>query len=477
MPESRPSSQAGGPAAAHPSFNPVEFMRLTFHGAAGTVTGSKYLVESGKRRILVDCGLFQGLKQLRLRNWKPFPVPPASIDAVILTHAHLDHSGYLPLLVRQGFRGPVYCTPPTLDLCSVLLPDSGYLQEEEAATANRYGYSKHKPALPLYTRADAVKSLGSLEAIDFGVDTEVARGISFRFSRAGHMLGGASIRLQAPDTSIVFSGDLGRLEDPMLPSPETPDPADYLVVESTYGDRLHEKTSPADLLAEVISRTAARGGCVIIPSFAVGRAQTILLHLHRLHQQRRLPPIPIYLDSPMAGRASDAYLRHAEETRLSSKECLAVCDFAEFVESVDESKKIDRMLVPRVIISASGMATGGRVVHHLKMLAGDDRNTIIFAGYQAAGTRGAAIVGGAESVKIHGGYVPVRAEVVQLNNLSAHADYEEILTWLGRFSGQPRNTFITHGEPVAADALRLRISENLGWDATVPEHGEAFDLV
>ncbi len=451
-------------------------MRLTFLGAAGTVTGSKYLVESGKHRILVDCGLFQGLKQQRLRNWKPFPIPPSSIDAVILTHAHLDHSGYLPLLVRDGFRGPVYCTPPTRDLCAVLLPDSGYLQEEEAATANRYGYSRHNPALPLYTRADAVKSLESLETVEFHADREVVRGIGFRFTRAGHMLGAASVRLQGPETSIVFSGDLGRLEDPMLPSPETPDPADYLVVESTYGDRIHEKTSPADLLADVIARTAARGGSIIIPSFAVGRAQTILLHLYRLHQQRRLPPIPIYLDSPMAGRASDAYTRHPEETRLSRDEVLAVCDFAEFVETVDESKKIDRMAIPRVIISASGMATGGRVVHHLKMLVGDERNTIVFSGYQAAGTRGATIVGGAESVKIHGAYVPIRAEVVQLDNLSAHADYEEILTWLGRFSRRPGNTFITHGEPVAADTMRLHISESLGWEATVPEHGETFGL-
>jgi metallo-beta-lactamase family protein len=451
-------------------------MRLTFLGASGTVTGSKYLVESGKRRILVDCGLFQGLKQQRLRNWKPFPVPPASVDAVILTHAHLDHSGYLPLLVRQGFRGPVYCTPPTVDLCSVLLPDSGYLQEEEAATANRYGYSKHNPALPLYTRADAVKSLESLEAVDFHEEKEVARGIRFSFTRAGHMLGAASIRLHDADTSIVFSGDIGRLEDPMLPSPETPESADYVVVESTYGDRLHDATSPADQLADVVARTAARGGSVIIPSFAVGRAQTILLHLYRLHQERRLPPIPIFLDSPMAGRASDAYVRHSGETRLSRDECIAVCDFAEFVETVDESKKVDRMSVPRVIISASGMATGGRVVHHLKMLAADDRNTIVFAGYQAAGTRGATIVSGAEAVKIHGGYVPIKAEVVQLDNLSAHADYEELLTWLGRVDGQPINTFITHGEPVAADAMRLHVTERLGWNATVPEHAEEFDL-
>jgi len=451
-------------------------MQLTFLGAAGTVTGSKYLVEADGRRILVDCGLFQGLKQLRMRNWNPFPVPPSSIDAVILTHAHIDHTGYLPLLVREGFRGPVYSTAPTLDLCSVLLPDSGHLQEEEAETANRYGYSKHKPALPLYTEQDAVKCLDSFETVDFGREFTVAPDLVARFSRAGHMLGAASIHLHSPRTSVVFSGDLGRPEDGLLPAPEIPEAADYLVVESTYGDRLHDRSDPAEIIEAVVKRTATRGGTIIVPSFAVGRAQSLLHHLWRLRQEGRIPDIPIFVDSPMADRATDAYERHADETRLSAERLAAVCDSGTFVQSVEESKKIDRMSVPRIIISASGMATGGRVVHHLKMLAIDPRNTILFAGYQAAGTRGAAILGGAKAVKIHGNYVPIEAEVVALDNISAHADYSEILDWLGRFSRQPRETFVTHGEPVAADAMRLHIEETHRWKATVPEHGQSFTL-
>ncbi|MDR0787879.1 MAG: MBL fold metallo-hydrolase [Gemmatimonadota bacterium] len=451
-------------------------MKLTFLGAAGTVTGSKYLIEEEGRRILVDCGLFQGLKQLRLLNRDPFPVSPASIDAVVLTHAHLDHTGYLPLLVKQGFRGPVICTEPTFDLCTVLLPDSGHLQEEEAETANRYGYSKHSPALPLYTREDAVKCLDSFETVTFGQDIELAEGLTARFSRAGHMLGAASILLRSRNSSILFSGDIGRPEDDLLPAPEVPEEADYLVVESTYGDRLHAPEDPTGILSEVVKRTAARGGAVIIPAFAVGRAQSLLLHLWNARRENGIPDIPIFVDSPMADQATDVYERHATETRLPADLLAAVCNSGTFTRSVDDSKKIDRMAIPRIIISASGMATGGRVVHHLKMLADDPRNTILFSGYQAAGTRGATILGGAKAVKIHGQYVPIRAEVVSLENISAHADYSEILGWMGRFSSPPRKTFVTHGEPVAADALRLHIKETLGWDAVVPAMGESVTL-
>jgi metallo-beta-lactamase family protein len=451
-------------------------MQITFLGAAGTVTGSKYLVEDSGARILVDCGLFQGFKHLRLRNRQPLPFDVSTLDAVVLTHAHLDHSGYLPILVREGFRGPIYCTGPTVDLCGVLLPDSGHLQEEEAAVANRYGYSKHHPALPLYTREDAVRCLDYFRAADFGVDVQVHPKLVVRFARSGHMLGSATVRVTGHRAEILFSGDLGRPADPLLLPPEPCGGTANLVVESTYGDRLHTPTDPLDTLADVISRTAARGGTVLIPAFAVGRAQTLLYYMDRLRAERRIPEIPVFLDSPMAGQATEVFLRHSAETHLDAGLYEMVARSATIVESVEESKRIDRMSVPRVIISASGMATGGRVVHHLKVLAPDPRNTILFAGYQAAGTRGATIVGGGKSVKIHGGYVPVRAEVASLDNLSAHADYVEILDWLRDFRSPPRNTFITHGEPVAADALRLRIEEALGWKCTVPDHGDSFTL-
>ncbi|HEX7240267.1 MAG TPA: MBL fold metallo-hydrolase [Longimicrobiaceae bacterium] len=451
-------------------------MEITFLGGTGTVTGSKYLVTARGRTVLVDCGLFQGLKQLRLRNREPFPVPPASVDAVILTHAHLDHSGYLPLLVRDGFRGPVYCTPATRDLCGVLLPDSGHLQEEEARFAAKHGYSRHRPPLPLYTREDAERSLDSLRGVALGEDVELGGGLRFCFHPAGHMLGAATVTLTDGDTTLAFSGDLGRLHDPLLPPPAPLPGADHLVVESTYGDRLHAPDDPEDELAETIRRTAARGGVVLIPAFAVGRAQAILLHVHRLRAGGRIPDIPVYLDSPMAAQATRVFQAHARELRLSPAECEAVCRTAETTESVEESKRIDRMQVPRVVISASGMATGGRVLHHLKVFAPDPANTVLFAGYQAAGTRGADMVAGARSVKIHGQNVPVRAEVAMLDNVSAHADYAEILEWLGWMERPPRSVFVTHGEPVASDALRRRIQDRFGWDCRVPEHRERVDL-
>ena len=451
-------------------------MEISFFGATGTVTGSRYLVEAGGKRILVDCGLFQGLKQLRLRNREPFPVEPSSLDAVILTHAHLDHSGYLPLLVRDGFSGPVYCTPATRELCGILLPDSGHLQEEEASYANRRGYSKHHPAAPLYTERDAIRSLDRLVAVTFGTSTELGDDLAFRFDPAGHILGAAMVTLDAGDTRILFSGDLGRVLDPLLPAPAPIERADYVIVESTYGDRSHPDLDPAAQLAEVIERTARRGGVVLIPSFAVGRAQHLLYLLHRLRSERRIPDIPIFLDSPMAGRATRLFRDVEEGQRLDDAERAAVCEVAKPVESVEESKAIDRMNYPRIIVSASGMATGGRVLHHLKVFAPDPRNTVLFAGYQAAGTRGAAMVGGARSVKIHGEYVPVRAEVAVLENMSAHADAAEIIDWLRGLRDRPRRVFVTHGEPTAADAMRHRIEEELGWDARVPEHRERVSL-
>lgn len=451
-------------------------MKLTFLGAAGTVTGSKYLLETGSGRLLIDCGLFQGLKQLRLRNRQPFPVEPASIDAVLLTHAHLDHSGYLPLLVREGFAGPIYCTPATAALCGILLPDSGHLQEEEADFANRHGFSRHTPALPLYTRLDAVRSLASLRPVPPGGEFEPGAGARVKLHPAGHIQGASMVEVRAEGRSILFSGDLGRPHDPLLPPPASIQAADYLLVESTYGGREHPRVDPQAELERIVLRTAGRGGVVLIPSFAVGRTQSLLYLLYRLRATGRIPDMPIYVDSPMAASAIEIFRTHPEEHNLTPAECDAVCSVARAVESVEESKEIGRMRVPRIIISASGMATGGRVLHHLKALAPDPRNTVLFTGHQAVGTRGAAMVGGAPAVKIHGHYVQVHAEVAVLDNLSAHADAPEILAWLEGFEAAPTRTFIVHGEPAASDALRLKIEESLGWPTHVPEHGEVVAL-
>lgn len=451
-------------------------MHLSFFGGVGTVTGSKYLVETGARKILVDCGLFQGFKQLRLRNWDRFPIDPPEIDAVILTHAHLDHSGYLPLLARNGFKGRVFCTAATRDLCRILLPDSGHLQERDAEYANRHGFSKHKPALPLYTEADAVRSLKLLVAKDFEQEFEIGRGINIRFRPAGHILGAAVVELTCAGTKLVFSGDLGRPKHPITIDPAIVDRAGFLVVESTYGDRTHEPADPEDYLADIVNRTAQRGGVVLVPTFAVGRVQTVLYYIYRLKQAQRIPDIPVFLDSPMAIDASDIFCDHVGEHRLTPDLCRALCAVARYVNHPEESKALDHDRVPKIILAASGMATGGRVLHHLKVFAPDPRNTILFAGYQAPGTRGAAMVGGAASVKIHGGFVDVRAEVKNLGMLSAHADREEILAWLRQFETPPRQTFITHGEPAAADALRVAIEQRLGWQCMVPEYRQQVTL-
>lgn len=451
-------------------------MQLTFLGATGTVTGSKYLVTAGGKRILVDCGLFQGYKQLRLRNWAPLPVAPKDIDAVVLTHAHLDHTGYLPVLVKNGFRGAVYCSAATRDLCAILLPDSGRLQEEEAAYANRGGFSKHKPALPLYTRDDADRALAGFVPVAFAWETILPGGIALRLLPAGHLLGASLVELRHDGSTLVFSGDLGRPNDPIMVAPAVVERADYLIVESTYGDRRHASDDPQRQLADVINRTAARGGAVIIPAFAVGRAQTLLYLIRRLRQARAIPDIPVFLNSPMAADTTRLYHAHRAEHRLTPQQCDALHRAATVVNSAEDSKRLNERRGPMIVISASGMATGGRVVHHLKAFAPDPRNTILFAGFQAGGTRGAAMVNGAESIKIHGQYVPVRAEVVRLDNLSAHADYAEILAWLKQFRAPPRRTFITHGEPAAADALRLRIEEQLGWACEVPEYQASVAL-
>jgi metallo-beta-lactamase family protein len=449
-------------------------VEITFLGAAGTVTGSRYLVRAGGRTVLVDCGLFQGLKELRLRNRAPFPVEPRSIDAIVLTHAHLDHTGYLPVLVRDGFAGPIHCTPATETLCGILLPDSARLQEEEAEFANRHGYSKHRPALPLYDGADARRTLRLLRPSPTGVPVALGGGLEAAFVPSGHILGAASVRLRTPEGTVVFSGDVGH--DPMLPEPEHPGEGEWVLLESTYGNRLHASGDPADTLAAVVEETAARGGAVVIPSFAVGRAQMLLWLLLRLRRAGRLPDLPVYVDSPMAARAMEAMRRHPEAHRVSTADIDAMDDLAEVAESPQDSRRIMLERRPRIIVSASGMVTGGRVLHHVAALAPDPKNTFLFAGYQAPGTRGAHMLAGAETVKVHGRQVPVRAEVRMLDNLSAHDDREGLLAWMGRFARPPRRCFLVHGEPPAAEALAEAAGERLGWECTVPSLGERFEL-
>jgi metallo-beta-lactamase family protein len=451
-------------------------MNLQFLGATNTVTGSKYLVTAGSKRVLVDCGLFQGLKMLRLRNWQAPPVDPKSVDAIILTHAHIDHSGYLPLFARQGFSGAVFCTQATADLCEILLPDSGHLQEEEAAYANRHGFSKHSPALPLYTEQDARRCLRLLAPRAFEHDIDLGDGLTLRFSPSGHILGSAFVQLQHNDRTLVFSGDLGRLNSRVMVAPATIKQADYLVLESTYGDRLHDPADPLIKLADIVNRTAERRGVVVVPVFAVGRAQEVMYYIHLLKAAGSIPDIPVYLNSPMAADATRIFHNHPGEHRLTPEQCDAMCKVAHIINSVEESKRLNARSGPMIILAASGMATGGRVVHHLKAFAPDPRNTILFAGFQAAGTRGAAILNGATSVKIHGEYVPVLAEVQVLSNLSAHADYAETLRWSEGFEAAPKQTFITHGEPVAADALRHRIEEAKHWPCTVPDYLQSVEL-
>ena len=451
-------------------------MQLDFFGATDTVTGSKYLIREGNSSVLVDCGLFQGYKQLRLRNWSPLPVTPARIDAVILTHAHIDHSGYLPLLARQGFKGKVYCSPATLDLCSILLPDCGYLLEEEAEFLNRHKLSKHAPALPLYTRDDAQRCLKLFEPVAYRKAWQPAEGLNATLAPSGHMPGASFVRLDNGTRSILFSGDIGRPNDLVLAPPSPMDGADYLVVESTYGDRLHKKTDLLLELANVINRTAARGGVVVIPAFAVGRAQSLLYCIHLLKSQGVIHDLPVYLNSPMAASATHVYERHRDELRLTAAQCRAMAHTAQIVHTPEESRLLNARRGPMVIISASGMATGGRVLHHIKAFGPDKRNTILFAGFQAGGTRGATIARGASSVRIFGEDVPIRAEVAMLDSLSAHADAEEIVDWLRGFKTTPRQTFITHGEPAAADAMRQRIERELHWHCHMPYYLESVTL-
>jgi metallo-beta-lactamase family protein len=455
---------------------------LTFLGAARTVTGSKYLLSLGSTKVLFDCGLFQGLKTLRERNWETFPVPPSSITAVVLTHAHLDHVGYLPRLVAQGFEGRVFCTAGTADLCRLVLPDSGRIQEEDARQANRHGYTRHQPAQPLYDEASANRALTHLYQVVYRRPVEIAPGVSVEFVPAGHLLGSAYVivRLSGGKT-ILFGGDLGRYSRPVLPDPADPVTADMVLVESTYGDRDHAADDDGEAFARVIRDTFARGGKVIVPAFAIGRVEELLYWIRRLESERRIPVLPVYVDSPMAAEALKFYAARAAEldpdVRPTNRNVSAFAT-ARFQTTVSpqQSKALTANRRSAVVISASGMATGGRVLHHLAAALPDPRNTVLFAGFQAEGTRGRQLIEGAAEVKIHGRFVPVRAQIEKVNSMSAHADRGEILRWLGAMPAPPGRLFLVHGEPRPMDALKALIHERLGWDAHTPSHGETVPV-
>ncbi len=448
-------------------------MQITFHGAAETVTGSRFVVESGGRRILVDCGLFQGVKRLRQMNWSPFPIDPASIDSVVLTHAHIDHSGYLPAFVRDGFTGPVWCTPSTAALSQILLPDSAYLQEEEARFANKRRSTRHHPALPLFTQDDAWTALDRFRTVDFDTDFEPAPGLSARFGRAGHILGAAWVRVDDGRRSALFSGDLGRDDDLVMNPPTLPPAADHVVIESTYGDRTHPEQDPVAVLESVVRSTIERRGIVLVPVFAVGRAQTILHVLATLRREGRIPSVPVYLNSPMAIDATELFLAAPREHRLDDAQLQELCRDVEFVRDVEASKELTRRHDPMIVLSASGMLTGGRVLHHLAQVAPDRRNTIVLAGYQATGTRGESIANGAPTVRVFGEDVPIRAHVARIDSLSAHADADGLLAWLGSAPTSPSAVSVVHGEAGAADTLRRRISNELDLPASVPGLGDS----
>lgn len=450
-------------------------MKLRFLGAAGTVTGSRYLLTHDGQSLLVDCGLFQGVKNVRSRNWKPFPVDPKGISAVLLTHAHLDHSGYLPRLMREGFHGPVWTTSASRELVEILLEDSAHLQEEDARHANRYGYSKHHPAEPLYTDDDARHVMRQFRSTGFGEPVTIGH-FRVTFSKAGHILGAASVRVECAGQSITFSGDLGRPDDPVMFPPEPLAATDWLVVESTYGDRLHPQDDPYETLAGIVSRTAARGGTVLLPSFAVGRAQALMYLLSRLMDEHRIPELPVFLDSPMAIDVTGVFRHYRHEHRLSQDACDRMRDAVTFTRSPEESEALASNRYPKVIIAGAGMLNGGRILHHLLAFGADARNTIVIAGYQAEGTRGDALLKGRRTLRIFGRDAAINCEVTQVEGLSAHADYREILDWLRPVERAPRRVFVTHGEPVASDSLRQKLEHELGWSAEVPEQDEEFDL-
>lgn len=459
---------------------------ITFLGATGTVTGSKYCLHHADSRILIDCGLFQGLKELRLRNWADMGSLARELDAIVLTHAHIDHTGYLPRLVRQGFSKPVFCTEATRDLLEIMLLDSAHLQEEDAKYANKKGFSKHRPALPLYTIEDAQKAISLLRGLPYGQEFEAAAGIRAHFLDAGHILGSAFVSAEwqegSETRSILFSGDLGRPDRPILKNPAKVKDADYLLIESTYGDRLHPEGDPKTEIKRIILETVQRRGVIVIPAFAVGRTQELLYRLRELEDEKAIPVMPVYVDSPMAIKATTVYEKHPqvydrEATRLSEKgiEVMQTTQTI-FTPGVEESKRINEQDQPCIIISASGMLTGGRILHHLARRLPQKKNSIVFVGYQAEGTRGRALQEGKREIKIHGMQVRSAAHIETISDFSAHADYREILNWLGNFEKAPRRTFIVHGEPQASENLGKNIKEGLGWETYIPQYKEEIQL-
>lgn len=464
---------------------------LSFWGGVGTVTGSKYLIEAENGSVLVDCGMFQGLRELRERNWQEPPFDPKSLDAVLITHAHIDHTGYLPRLVAQGFKGPIFCSRGTGELLKILLPDAARLQEEDADYRNRHNLSKHQPALPLYTEEDARAALDLIQPVEnTGQSKEVAPGIRAGFRIAGHILGSSLVLVEIDGAGndgrgrrVLFSGDLGHYDQPIIRDPVAPPACDYLLVESTYGDRLHDAEDPKDALTRIINETAKRGGVVLIPAFAIGRTQEIVYLIRELEDEKRIPILPVRVDSPMAAAATQVYSRRREEQDEDYASVLARREHPLRTHSMltassrDESKRLNAEEGPRIIISASGMMTGGRVLHHARRLLPDNRTTIVFVGYQAAGTTGRRIVDGEREVRIMGQLVQVRARIERIGGFSAHADWSEVLRWLGGMPAAPRKTFLTHGEPEAATAMGAHIKERFGWEVEVPTYGEKFELV
>ncbi|MDQ3805021.1 MAG: MBL fold metallo-hydrolase [Acidobacteriota bacterium] len=464
---------------------------LSFWGGVGTVTGSKYLIEHGGVRVLVDCGLFQGLKELREKNWEDPPFDPRSLDAVVLTHAHVDHTAYLPRLVRLGFGGPVYCSKGTADLLKLLLPDSARLQEEEAEYRNRKGLTRHRPALPLYTEGDARAALKLMRTCpNTGEPTDLGEGASVSFRIAGHILGSSLVLVELEGAGddgkgrrVLFSGDLGHYDQPIIRDPDPPPACDYMLVESTYGDRLHDPEDPKDALARVINEAAGRGGPLLVPAFAIGRTQELIYHIRELEDEKRIPILPVRVDSPMAAAATQIYHRTRDE---HDEEYAGVIEDQRHplrthsmvtASTREESKRLNEERGTRVIISASGMMTGGRVLHHARRVLPDERATVLFVGYQAAGTTGRRILDGQREVRIMKENVPVRCHVERIGSFSAHADWQEVLRWLEGMPSPPRRSFTTHGEPEAAAAMAERIRERYGWRVDAPQYGESVELV
>ncbi len=456
--------------------------KITFLGAAGTVTGSKYLVEAEGKRLLVDCGLFEGSKQLRQRNWDRLTVDPATIDWVLLTHAHIDHTGYLPRLMRNGYHGPIYANPATRELCELLLPDSAHLQEEDARFAAKKGHTEHKPPLPLYTVPEAQQVLTQFKEIPSNDPFTISPQFSVKPHDAGHILGATWLELTITEngrqTLVVFSGDLGRYNQPILVDPEAPTVADYLLCESTYGDRDHPVGSVADELANIINTTAKRGGAIVIPAFAVDRTQMLMYYLRELQDKQRIPKLPVYVDSPMAIDVTEMYIRHHNDHDLQKQTSLDPLNAGQvhMTRTVEDSKKINDVTSPCIIISASGMITGGRVLHHLARRLPDSRSSVLLVGYQAEGSGGHALLNGAKYLRLYGEEVPVRAQVYEIGQLSAHAGKCELLEWLGGFKAPPKQTFLVHGEPVALNSLRDAIAAKYRWPVTIPEYLQTIQL-